>query len=89
VEASGGPLGWTTELPLIKLYAALEDGESLTSLYVRINEGPLASSEDAALAAADVLEDPLLRGLYAGSFAAYQRAQLRRLEAARRPVDAL
>jgi L-ascorbate metabolism protein UlaG (beta-lactamase superfamily) len=89
VEAPGGPLGWTTELPLIKLYAALEDGESLTSLYVRINEGPLAASDDVALAAADVLEDPLVRGLYAGTFAAYQRAQLRRIEAARRPVDAL
>jgi hypothetical protein len=32
------PLAWTTEIPAAKLYAALELGESLTSMYMRIND---------------------------------------------------
>ena len=33
-----GPLAWTTEIPVSKFYAALELGESLTSMYMRIND---------------------------------------------------
>ncbi|HEV7814925.1 MAG TPA: MBL fold metallo-hydrolase, partial [Janthinobacterium sp.] len=32
------PLAWTTEIPISKFYAALELGESLTSMYMRIND---------------------------------------------------
>lgn len=61
---------WTTEIPTRKLYGALAQGESLTSLYARVS----AEHDDV-----DPLEDPLLRALYNGNFGAYQRAQLRRI----------
>lgn len=63
---------WQTEIPLAKLYAGLALGESLTSMYVRINGAP----EDA-----DVVDDPLIRCLFNDAFAAYQAAQLRRIQA--------
>jgi hypothetical protein len=37
-DDGSAPLGWTTEIPAAKLYAALELGESLTSMYMRIND---------------------------------------------------
>lgn len=67
---------WQTEIPLAKLYAGLALGESLTSMYVRINGAP---------AEADVVDDPLIRCLFNDAFAAYQAAQLRRIQAARVP----
>lgn len=63
---------WQTEIPLAKLYAGLALGESLTSMYVRIHGAP----EDA-----DVVDDPLIRCLFNDAFAAYQAAQLRRIQA--------
>ncbi|MBO9667706.1 MAG: MBL fold metallo-hydrolase [Bdellovibrio sp.] len=57
---------WTTEIPEAKLFAALELGESLTSIYARV----------IAPATANIMEDPLIRSLYDGKFASYQRAQL-------------
>jgi hypothetical protein len=72
-------LSWSTELPLAKLWAALEQGESLSSMYVRIN-GQLFSSEiEKELRSVDLLEDPLLRCLSSGGALAYQRAQLQRI----------
>lgn len=62
-------LSWVTEIPLSKLYAGLELGESLTSMYVRINADP----------AVDIVEDPLIRCLFNGAFGSYQKAQLKRL----------
>jgi len=67
---------WQTEIPLAKLYAGLALGESLTSMYVRINGAPPE---------ADVVDDPLIRCLFNDAFAAYQAAQLRRILAARTP----
>lgn len=67
---------WQTEIPLAKLYAGLALGESLTSMYVRINGAPPE---------ADVVDDPLIRCLFNDAFAAYQAAQLRRIQAARAP----
>lgn len=78
-DAGSGRPGWTTELPLQKLYAALELGESLTSLYLRINEAVFAPQDEAALADAELIEDPLIRCLFNDAFGAYQAAQLRRL----------
>ncbi|UUZ48323.1 hypothetical protein LP420_36545 [Massilia sp. B-10] len=59
-----------------KLYAALELGESLTSLYLRINEAVFAPQDEAALADAELIEDPLIRCLFNDAFGAYQAAQL-------------
>jgi hypothetical protein len=63
---------WITEIPAAKLYAGLALGESLTSMYMRINGAP---------ADADIVDDPLIRTLFDNAFAAYQAAQLRRLKA--------
>ncbi|HEU4851739.1 MAG TPA: MBL fold metallo-hydrolase [Telluria sp.] len=73
------PLGWTTEIPAAKLYAALEQGESLTSMYMRINDAVFDADTERALAEADVVDDPLIRCLFSDTFGAYQKAQLRRL----------
>ncbi len=78
-EEGAGPLGWTTEIPAAKLYAALERGESLTSMYMRINEARFEPAIEGPLAEADVVEDPLIRCLFSDTFGAYQAAQLRRL----------
>jgi hypothetical protein len=74
-----GPLGWTTDIPAAKLYAALALGESLTSMYMRINDAVFDAGTERDLAQADVVDDPLIRCLFSDSFGAYQRAQLRRL----------
>jgi hypothetical protein len=62
---------WRTEIPAAKLYAGLALGESLTSMYMRIEGAP----EDA-----DIVDDPLIRTLFDNAFAAYQAAQLRRIK---------
>ena len=72
-------LGWATEIPLTKLYAALEFGEALTSLYVRINDLVFAPGIENEIQDVDAVEDPLVRCLYSNVFGAYQRAQLKRL----------
>jgi len=61
---------WATEIPIAKLYAGLALGESLTSMYLRIEGAP---------ADADIVDDPLIRCLFDDAFGAYQAAQLRRL----------
>jgi hypothetical protein len=78
-DDGSGPLGWTTDIPAAKLYAALALGESLTSMYMRINEAVFDAATERDLADADVVDDPLIRCLFSDSFGAYQRAQLRRL----------
>jgi L-ascorbate metabolism protein UlaG (beta-lactamase superfamily) len=78
-DDSAAPLGWTTEIPAAKLYAALEQGESLTSMYMRINDTEFDPDTERALAQADVVDDPLIRCLFSDTFGAYQAAQLRRL----------
>jgi hypothetical protein len=79
LDDSDAPLGWTTEIPAAKLYAALELGESLTSMYMRINDTVFDADTERALLDADVVDDPLIRCLFGDSFGAYQAAQLRRL----------
>jgi hypothetical protein len=73
-------LSWTTEIPLSKLYAALELGESLTSLYLRINDALFDAETEADIASADIVDDPLIRCLFNDAIGAYQAAQLRRLK---------
>lgn len=67
---------WLTEIPAAKLYAGLALGESLTSMYMRINGAP---------ADADIVDDPLIRTLFDNAFAAYQSAQLVRIKARATP----
>ncbi|MBC7754394.1 MAG: MBL fold metallo-hydrolase [Moraxellaceae bacterium] len=66
-------ISWATEVPLFKFYAGLIEGESLTSMYVRI-ETQLE---------ADIMEDPLIRCLFNGNFAGYQKAQLNKIKSVR------
>ncbi|MGZ8291097.1 MAG: MBL fold metallo-hydrolase [Telluria sp.] len=74
-----GPLAWTTEIPAAKLYAALEQGESLTSMYMRINDVVFEAAIEEEIESAEVIDDPLIRCLFNDVFGAYQAAQLRRL----------
>ncbi len=61
---------WKTEVIASKLYSALTTGESLTSLYLRVDK-----SVDV-----DVVEDPLIRCLFNVEFGTYQKAQLDRIQ---------
>ena len=83
IEPAGDTLtvSWTTEIPMAKLYAALEQGESLTSIYMRINDGRFDEQTERDLLDAELVDDPLIRCLFNDAFGAYQAAQLRRLTA--------
>ena len=76
-----GPLNWSTDIPMSKLYAALALGESLTSMYLRINDAVFDAETEKDLESADIVDDPLIRCLFNEVFGAYQAAQLRRLKA--------
>lgn len=80
VAVDDAALGWCTEIPAAKLYAALALGESLTSMYMRINDQRFDAATEAALADAELVDDPLIRCLFNDAFGAYQAAQLRRLK---------
>jgi len=75
-----GALAWSTEIPIAKLYAALEMGESLTSMYLRINDLVFDSQIEKEIQSVDIVDDPLIRCLFNGEFGAYQKAQLQRLK---------
>jgi hypothetical protein len=62
-------IDWKTEVSIFKLFSALKAGESLSSMYVRIEGEP----------GVDVVEDPLVRCLFTGEFGSYQIAQLEKL----------
>ena len=79
IAGADGPLSWTTEVPESKVYAALELGESLTSMYMRINDAVFDAATEADLESAEVVDDPLIRCLFNEVFGAYQAAQLRML----------
>ena len=78
-DDSDAPLGWTTEIPATKLHGALEQGESMTTMYMRINDAVFDPDTERDLLDADVVDDPLVRCLFSASFGAYQAAQLKRL----------
>ncbi|MGZ3772063.1 MAG: MBL fold metallo-hydrolase [Bdellovibrio sp.] len=75
------PISWITEIPLSRFYGALEEGEALTSMYIRINDIVFEPAIEEEVKQADVIEDPLIRSLFYGAFGAYQAAQLKRLKA--------
>jgi hypothetical protein len=71
---------WLTEIAEAKLYSALETGESLTSLYLRINDVYFDSTTEEELIDVDLIEDPLIRCLFAKEFGSYQKAQLQKIK---------
>lgn len=79
------PHSWATEIPISKLYAALESGESLTSMYMRINDVIFSPAIEKEMDSVDIVEDPLIRCLFNGVFGAYQIAQLKRLKERNEP----
>ncbi|HEY0490994.1 MAG TPA: MBL fold metallo-hydrolase [Telluria sp.] len=79
LERADGALAWTTEVPAAKLYAALALGESLTSMYMRINDTVFDAAIEEEIESAEIVDDPLIRCLFNDAFGAYQAAQLRRL----------
>ncbi len=81
-------LSWSTEVPISKLYAALVNGESLTSMYLRINDCIFEHDIEKEIQHVDIIEDPLVRCLFSGKFGAYQRAQLKRLKTGPQPLKA-
>lgn len=81
LDGAEGPLSWTTEIPASKVYAALELGESLTSMYIRINDAVFDTETEHDIESADIVDDPLIRCLFNDVFGAYQAAQLTRLKA--------
>lgn len=70
---------WTTDVPLAKCHAALVLGESLTSMYMRINDADFDAATLEQLKQADITDDPLIRCLFNDAIGAYQAAQLKRL----------
>jgi hypothetical protein len=78
-EQEAGSLSWLTEVSAFKLFSALELGESLSSMYLRVNDHFFDAATELELATADVLEDPLILCLFAGNGLSYQRAQLKKL----------
>lgn len=61
-------LAWATEVPIAKVYSALEHGEALTSMYLRIIDHQFSP---------EILDDPLIRILFEGKFGSYQKEQLK------------
>lgn len=72
-------IGWLTCVPFVKVYAALFEGESLTSMYMRINDFVFSPEIESQINEAEVTEDPLMRCLFTNVFASYQKAQLAKL----------
>lgn len=78
----------TTEVPAATLWGAIHCGETLTSLYVRVRPSSRWLSDAKFREEFEPLDDPLLRSLYGGDVAHYQRAQLRRITRGQTPFGA-
>lgn len=70
---------WLTEIPIATLHEALENAASLNTLYIRINNCSFDPQTEKNLEEADPMQDPLLRCLYNGIFASYQKHQLKNI----------
>ena len=79
LDGATAPLAWTTEVPAAKLFAALTQGEALTSMYMRINDTVFDADIEADHEFAEIVDDPLIRCLFNDVFGTYQAAQLRGL----------
>jgi hypothetical protein len=71
---------WLTEVPIAKLYGALELGESITTMYLRINDRVFKSSIESEISQIDVLNDPLIICLSSRGVAEYQKYQLKKIK---------
>jgi hypothetical protein len=78
-EYTNQAINWLTEIPISKFFAALNRGESLTSMYMRINDCSYGPQLDHLISSVDILEDPLIRCLFSRKFGSYQLAQLKRI----------
>lgn len=71
---------WLTEISEYKLFRAIKYGESLSSLYLRVNDTFHHSNFNyeilKLIPEIDIIEDPLIRCLYYGRFGEYQKSQL-------------
>jgi hypothetical protein len=76
---SAATISWSTEVPLYKLHRALKSGESLTSMYLRINDEKLDAEVENRIQTVDIMDDPLIRCLFQGEVGTYQKAQLKKL----------
>jgi hypothetical protein len=56
----GFKVGWSPEIPLSKIYAALKWGESLSSMSIRINDSVALYTSPHHLQSVDVLQDPIV-----------------------------
>lgn len=70
---------WHCEISAYKLLCALSRGESLSSIYLRVDSKALGFREDLQGSEADVLQDPLIQVLYTNQFANYQKYQLKNI----------
>lgn len=70
---------WLTEIPAQKLWSSLKSGETLTSLYLRINDMTFSSEVECGLEELDLMEDPLIRVLFDGKVFRYHKQQLAEL----------
>ncbi len=83
LQTENKTVSWLTEIPISKLYGALEKGEALTSLYIRVNDMNFPSGIERNIRTVDVLLDPLIRCLFHGKFGAYQAYQLKQIVSAK------
>jgi hypothetical protein len=72
---------WLTEISEARLNSALTAGESLSSLYIRINDICFDAQTEVEIQSADLFHDPLIRCLYEGKVGLYQKAQLKKISA--------
>ena len=77
-------LGWRTEVSIAKLFAALELGETLTSMYLRINDQSFDLDIEAKLQELDPLNDPLVRCLFNSNLATYHDVQIQEIRKKKR-----
>ena len=77
--AASIPARWRTDISDYKLLSAIENGEALNSIYLRVNDCEFDRETEEKLKWADVMMDPLIRCLYSGVFGSYQEGQLRRI----------
>lgn len=72
---------WLTEISAYKLYSAIVLGETLTSLYMRVNDCIFEPSAESEFANADIMNDPLIQSLFHDRLFSYQEEQLKKIKA--------
>ncbi len=86
LTVASGYFDWLTEIPAFKLYSAVTARESLSSIYIRINDYKFSQATEKDLRYADILSDPLLSVLYSADVLSYQRNQLEKIKSSRKIV---